>query len=55
MYKYTVDLPQAHNEAVKDIEAIADILHKAISSELEEHLHGEDAAEHEVADLHHLG
>ena len=45
-------LPQADNEAVKDVEAITDVLDEPVGRELENHLHGEDAAEDEIADLH---
>ena len=47
-------LPQADNEPVKYVEAVTDVLDEPVGRELEDHLHGEDAAEDEVADLHHL-
>ena len=47
-------LPQADNEPVKYVEAVTDVLDEPVGRELEDHLDGEDAAEDEVADLHHL-
>ena len=47
-------LPQADNEPVKYVEAVTDVLDEPVGRELEDHLHREDAAEDEVADLHHL-
>ena len=52
-----VDLERAqnHDEAVKDIEAITDVSKEAIGRQLQQHLDGENDAEHEVADLDSLG
>ena len=47
-------LPQTDNEPVKNVEAVTDVLDEPVGRELEDHLDGEDAAEDEVADLHHL-
>ena len=47
-------LPQADNEPVKYVEAVTDVLDEPVGRELEDHLDGEDAAEDEVTDLHHL-
>ena len=55
MYKIFVSpIPQTHDEAIKYVEPVTDVLDKAVGSELEEHFDGEDAAKDEVADLHYL-
>ena len=49
------NLPQTNNQSVKYIPSITDIFSYTISSQLNCHLNGEDAAEGDVADLHQPG
>lgn len=46
-----VKLPEANDETIKDIEAIADILYKAKGGKFEEHLNRENGGEGQVADF----
>ena len=54
-YFLTNTLPKTHNEAIEYIEPVTHVLDKPVSGQLEQHFNGEDAAEDEVADLHHPG
>ena len=46
-------LPETNDEAIKNVESIAYILHKAICCQFKKHFHCEYAAEYQVANLHH--
>ena len=48
-------LPQANNKTIKNIESVTDVLDESICCQFEDHLHCEDAAEDQIADLHHPG
>ncbi len=46
--------PEDDDEAVEDVEAVADVSEEPVGGELEHHLDGEDDAEDQVAHLHVL-
>ena len=47
-------IPEYNNEAVEDVEAVADVLDQPVGGQLEQHLQREDDGEGQVGDLHYL-
>ncbi len=53
--EHSSDIPEDDDDAVEDVEAVADVLVEAVGEQLERHLEGEDDAEGHVAHLDRLG
>ena len=51
---FTFLLPKTHNEAIKYIKTITDVLNKTIGCQLKKHLDGEDATEDKIAHFNDL-
>lgn len=49
------DLPDDHDDAVKDVVGVPDVAQRATGQQLQQHLQGEHAGEHNVADLQGIG
>ena len=51
---HKINVPEANNKTIKNIESITDILNKTIGGKLEKHFNCENGAEDHIADFNHL-
>ena len=47
--------PDDDDDAVEDVVGVPEVVEEAEGGELQDHLQGEHAGEHDVADLQHVG